>query len=369
MKLRVLAIVFSLLLLEFGATFLLYHNYRVNTVLADKSPIATIALIQRVVDKIDGAANLNSLNRNEHPEREKVTSIPYPFLIKDKVQGYKMRSGEFSILYRGTDKHPNSLFRFRVKVMQDGTRFIGSGDKRNNSSAVHIFGDSFVFGEGVNDEQTFTYLLNSKIKEAKFKLWAAPGYSLGNALLQIRETPNIFGQEDIILLFYAGYFDIRHVQAPSRIRAYGKPRKSLSDTSIKVPRFLLQNDSLKVSYTSIFCEYSGNYCNQPDPKREEMQNVTVEILREIKRLAKSKIVLVYFWGSDDEKLLDCSKIAKAEKVLVKAEELGIEVHRFDPCSFEYFVADNIAGFDSHPGPFWHYEMSKRLEPLLLNLLK
>ena len=28
--------------------------------------------------------------------------------------------------------------------------------------------------------------------------------------------------------------------------------------------------------------------------------------------------------------------------------------------FDYFISDDVVGFDPHPGPYWHYAISKKL---------
>ena len=28
--------------------------------------------------------------------------------------------------------------------------------------------------------------------------------------------------------------------------------------------------------------------------------------------------------------------------------------------FDYFISDDVVGFDPHPGPYWHYAISRKL---------
>ena len=35
-----------------------------------------------------------------------------------------------------------------------------------------------------------------------------------------------------------------------------------------------------------------------------------------------------------------------------------------PSEFDYFIRDDIEGFDPHPGPYWHYAISRRLLEVL-----
>lgn len=35
-----------------------------------------------------------------------------------------------------------------------------------------------------------------------------------------------------------------------------------------------------------------------------------------------------------------------------------------PSDFESFVRDDVAGFDAHPGPYWHHAVGRRLFDVL-----
>ena len=62
----------------------------------------------------------------------------------------------------------------KITIMTDGTRFTGSLPEQPFRH-VYVFGDSCVFGGGVNDEQTFTYLLQSVFRRSAFHLYAMGG--------------------------------------------------------------------------------------------------------------------------------------------------------------------------------------------------
>ena len=102
-----------------------------------------------------------------------------------------------------------------MTINPDGSRFVGA--PRPGKPTVYIFGDSWVFGTGVPDELTFAGRLYEALPDWNVRLLALGGYSLTQAWLTFERLKEI-GPDDIVILGYADYFDVRHVVAPSRLR-------------------------------------------------------------------------------------------------------------------------------------------------------
>ncbi len=134
---------------------------------------------------------------------------------------------------------------------------INSDGFRGKSAAAHlnshnndrektfaIVGDSFSFGLGVNDEQTFTALLNASAEntavfssgsEYSFLNYSVPGYSTDQQLLLIKKQGDKITR-NIVLVVYLGN-DIFDNMRPFPLQAeHGKPYFSLQDN-----RLLLNN--------------------------------------------------------------------------------------------------------------------------------
>lgn len=335
------------------STLIVYHRYRLNNPSLYKfSNSATITIVQRAVEKFSSPRlAINSSLSNP----DLYTVQPYPFLVADETHGFRMKAGEFTFTIRKQFNEGWKQFRYTAKVLPNLSRWLGRIDPvKSNSQKVLIFGDSFVFGEGVNDEQTFSFLLQQKYPHLDIQSFATNGYSLLNTLFSLKKIGSQLSSKDVILIGYADYFDVRHVAAPSRIRAYGEPRSQIQDVSIKLPGAMLNSDSsLRFFKVPIFCKFAGNYCSNPDPSKAYMTSVTQRIIQEIAETTKAKVILLHFWGSRDDKAL--------ANIPNNIDLLSATLDDFD-----YEIRDDILGFDFHPGPFWHYAMFQYISDYFLN---
>ena len=101
-----------------------------------------------------------------------------------------------------------------------------------------IFGDSWVYGSGVNDEQTFAFLLQQASKDMCVRLFAVAGYGMTQSFIQFHKLLDQIKQDDLVILGYADYFDVRNVVALSRLGAVRDWRKSrgLAVESLMLPK-------------------------------------------------------------------------------------------------------------------------------------
>ena len=286
---------------------------------------------------------------------EKISSDPYPFLVADEVQGYKINPGSYTFTYTKQKKGITHYFKSFVTINKNGDRFIGRSNL-NPTKNIYIFGDSFFFGEGVNDEQTFTFLLQNKFPQYKFHLLAAGGYSLTNSYMNFQKIKSKIKPNDLIILGYADYMKVRHVAAPSRLKAYGRPSSLIKNPHIMhLKANLNKNGQLSFSYVPIFCEFSNNYCNQTDPDEETMNKITEKIINTISEQSLCKVAILHFSGSE----LD---------PIIKNLDKNITLIEATNSNFDYDIRDDIMGFDPHPGPFWHYAIFKRISDNLPKII-
>jgi len=76
----------------------------------------------------------------------------------------------------GLDKFKSSFPTVKVLTDEQGLR-IGKNTEKNYKEKVFIFGDSFTFGVGLKFEDTFTGILENKIKNYDFYNFAVSSYS------------------------------------------------------------------------------------------------------------------------------------------------------------------------------------------------
>jgi hypothetical protein len=243
-------------------------------------------------------------------------------------------------------------FRHYITINPDGDRYVGEPDGPTDRD-VYVFGDSFIFGEGVNDEQTFTYLLQSRFRKTRFHLYANPGHSMSNAYLNfLRLAPKV-GPEDILLLGYAQFYDVRHVAAPERMTWWGEPHahKSIDPKSYRHVKVSLSGDSLVFDRIPLFCSLMGDYCNKPGPGQPYMDTVTARLINGIAGRTKAQVYLLHFQG-------------ELRKSMTSLLDPRIKYILAGPETFDFKYRDDINGFNPHPGPFWNHAMFRRVTDTL-----
>ncbi len=275
--------------------------------------------------------------------RPRMKSDPSPLYVSDSIQGYGMKPGTYEISFFKLQEPKSKPFTYKATILNDGSRFVGTcrPDPSKDTPHVQVYGDSFIFGEGVNDEQTFSYLLQQAHPGSNIRLFAAGGYSLANAYIDFQSIQDKFNENDIIILGYADFYALRHVAAPSRIREFGKLKPSYSSSPKHLKFDIDAKGELTYRYVPLFCDQAGDYCSQKNPERPHMDSVSARIINEITKSTKAKVYLLYMRGDKEDPLL---KLIDPSVTVVSAlrDDFPNEVH------------DTVMDYDYHPGPYWHY---------------
>lgn len=286
-------------------------------------------------------------------------TLPNPFVTSDPVLGYRAMPGKYIHTYYRRLKSDLKwrLLKVKVTINKDGSRWTGD-NKQLNAPTVYIFGDSYVFGSGVNDEHTFAYLLQQARLDLNMKLFALSGYSLTQAYLTFKTIKDTIKPNDIIILGYAHFYNIRHVVAPSFLKKKSswiqQRNPSYINTKLYNPKASLTDEAkLEFEYIQSNCLINKSYCEKPDPDSIEMNKVTAAIINYIADNSAAKVYLLHFNGNADDPVL---KLIRNRITRVSALS----------SDFDYFIQDDIKGFDPHPGPYWHYAIYRKLLDALSN---
>ena len=282
----------------------------------------------------------------------RMARIPQDFFSEDSEQGYRAKPGRYifrySRLHGGAPEHLDSV----VTINGDGTRFTGNAPAAP-ARRIYVLGDSFVFGDGVNDEQTFSFLLQSAFPRDAVHLHALSGYSWANALVTMERIKDRIQPGDIVVLGYAWYYKERHVEAPARLRAIRDwmassfPEIELSAKDRLVRARLDGASKLVLDTIPMHCKFNPDYCTGPEPTADYTDKVSKELLRSIAAKSSARIYLVHFFGPKNDPVL--------------ADLPGnVELVAATPEDFSYVMRDDIMGFDDHGGPYWHYALYSRI---------
>src|SRR5262245_20192731 len=113
-----------------------------------------------------------------------------------------------------------------------------------------------------------------------------------------------------------------------------------------LPKATIDDDgAIRISYIQQRCSENEEYCKRDDPPRSEMRRVTAALVNYIAENTKAKTFLLHFaWR-------------KKNPVLNLLDD-SVTIVSALPEDFDYFISDDVAGFDQHPGPYWHYAISR-----------
>jgi len=134
-------------------------------------------------------------------QKHRIRSSEYQdpgLLAYDSLLGWKLTPG-----WKGVHKHLDFQVSYTVNpygFRGDFSREPGGGGRR-----IAVVGDSFTFGFGVEDDETFVHLLNERSPTGHLFLnFGIPGYSTDQEYLLIRERLPRFSPDVILLVVYPG---------------------------------------------------------------------------------------------------------------------------------------------------------------------
>jgi hypothetical protein len=355
-RIRVYAVIVTVVLLgvavELMASTILLYRYRVTGTLRDGTGVLSTAVVAR-----KALAQLGVMPPSDRFEVRREVR-PRPFLVEDPYFGFVARPGVYSHIYRrrtgtGASQEWETL-PIRVTVNPDGSRWVGREPDPSHPD-VYILGNSFAFGIGVNDEQTFAYHLQMALDDRNVRLFALGGYGLVQSYLRFRLIEEQLSAQDVIVLGYADFYDVRSVAAPSRLRDIQAWTRTLDEEEQvfrMLPRAELTSDGeVRIEMISEDCRRLGDYCAQPDPDPEHMTRVSAALINAIARDSPARVFVLAMNGRPDNPIYGLlTDLVGVVSVL--PEDVG------------YFIEDDVAGFDPHPGPYWHYAVFRRLLSVL-----
>jgi hypothetical protein len=335
---------------EIFSSLALIYSYRLNGTLKDDASLLSSATL---VNK--ALVNLRLLAPGGRSDQRTVEQLPRGMFVSDNALGWSVLPGQYTVNFKHrVNSHSEwEVLPTKVTINDDRSRWTGvvSDPVKPN---IYIFGDSAVFGWGVNDEQTFAYHLQMARPDYNVKLFAVAGYGLVHNYLHFLQMKEGICPNDIVVIGYADYYDPRNVAAPSRLRAIDADLKSHFPGGITAradkytPRAeLREGDHLALSLVEQDCEEIVDYCKQPDPPQPYLAAVSARLINEMSRSAAAQTIVLHIDGSKSNPVF--GTLDKNIKLVSALKE-----------DFGYFIQDTVMDFDRHPGPYWHYAISRKL---------
>lgn len=158
-------------------------------------------------------------------QRQSVESSEYMepgMIVYDAQLGWKLKP-------YWSGKHHHYDYDVEYNINREGFR---DDDTAIKKGSISVVGDSFSFGLGVNDQETFVSILNKKHNK-KFYNLSVPGYSTDQQLLLINRHRNDIG-EHVLLVVYLGNDIFDNMRSYPLQADHGKPFFRLTDDMLRL---------------------------------------------------------------------------------------------------------------------------------------
>ena len=337
---------------ELSSSLVLIYHYRLNGKLRgdDVSLLSSVSLVTKAL-----------VDLGLFPPRDSDEWLPHGMVVSDNSLGWTLRPGKYTwnFKHRANPFGDWDILSTKVTINDDRSRWTGAAADPLKPN-IYIFGDSAVFGTGVNDEQTFAYYIQMARPNYNVKLMAVPGYGLVHNYMRFLQVQKDIHPNDIVIIGYAEYYDIRNVAAPSVIRETEVHYKSLfpGDLPPRQDEFtpkaeLTDGGHLTIRLVEQNCAVLVDYCKQQDPSRSYLMAVSARLINEMGGSAATRTILLHIDAAHPT-------LASKSNPIFGVIDKNIELISALQEDFGYFMEDWILYFNDHPGPYWHYAISRKL---------
>lgn len=232
---------------------------------------------------------------------------------------------------------------------------------------VLLLGDSYIFGEGVNDSGSLGWILQTLMPTSHVYNFARGGTGNVHQVIQLKDalTENRLIPKEIfkrleggyVLLGYGDYYQMRNVAAPSWLRSMNQwmhCAKYPQKISTITPRANLDASGRSLSFTPVDWLNLNSKSREVDPSADYQEKATILLLTDainsIRQL-KAKPVIGFISGTDHDKVYRW-----AISNHIKVVDLRPNTQRYD--------LDNLNPYDGHPGYLAHQTWASRIAEAL-----
>jgi hypothetical protein len=293
-----------------------------------------VALVQRAYDKIRGINHLVRMSIDHGPL----------FAVNDTL-GFTMLPGRYKV----TEHFEGRKHVFDLTVADTGRRATSYLPVKA-SKRLFITGDSALFGWGVDDEATVSWLMQSRLPDYEVVNLSLNSYSTVHALLQLQGIVPQVGPDDIVILEYHAATNALNVANPGFLQKFlNGYEMQLGDTAqlraMKVPFGGIDaGGGFSVGRIRLSCavEAPTPECEHPSLSTEKEHQVTERAFDEIIALNIRHLLVAFLSGPDDD------------PVIVHLRSRGLTIA--DLRTVDGVPDDtDVIPTDKHSGPFWHHQ--------------
>jgi hypothetical protein len=278
---------------------------------------------------------------------------------KHPLLGYANLPGKFHVTLSGGH-------RWKVTHLSHGlraTHLVQSGKRKRSKKEIWILGCSFTYGWGVNDNETFTWLLQEQLPNYEVVNFGVCGYGTMHSLIQFREALKEREKPVTAVIVYASFHDERNTM----LRSWRKACVRSSNLQGHFPYARLDADgNLQIFHDqkyfhefpfmrrSALMHQIEQYYNRVEDRYYCSHEVTKAIMKDFARSCRENSIslVVASVESDPDMLQFCEKEgAQTIDISVDLKQRG-----------------NAIPGDGHPTARVHRQYAQKLEPLLRNVI-
>jgi hypothetical protein len=231
--------------------------------------------------------------------RAVITNLRGPLLHETDAQlGYRLRSG--------LDVCDNRYGRtWCFTTDQEGRRTIPGNPSRGQAKTVVVLGDSFAFGVGVDDDQTFA----ARLAESGFHVvnLAVQGYGTHQQLITFRRLLKSTRADFVVTLTYRN--DVTDVVSSFQNMRH-QPTASLAEGQLRIDEFRPPIVDFLIDY-SYLAALSRYPFNQPKRHSGDGPAIVAECLKAIETDARDSGIMPVFFAHDLEHSENGSRLLEA----------------------------------------------------------
>jgi len=158
----------------------------------------------------------------------------------DPELGWTNRAGVYNMVAPGGAKF--SYTNWTGGRRATATQQPAAGDQR---SRLVFLGDSYVYGYGLSDNETFAWLVQQRHPELEVANHGTPGYGTYQSLLTMQRILSASRPASSIIYLFNGFHELRNAADPTWIRAQQR-----SANGVFFPYAILKNGSLEARRTN-----------------------------------------------------------------------------------------------------------------------
>ena len=196
------------------------------------------------------------------PNVYKIDSEPSFALSPHHQLGFALNPGTFSITI-------NDGLTYTCTHTADSQRITSHIGYSDSLPKLHIYGCSLTYGMGVDDRQTYPYLLQQELPSYKVQNYAVPGYGTIQCLLQLQQNIRNGNIPEIVVLNYTMHHDARNCLSPVQRQRWkeafvtSKGHSSELFRQSSIPKVQLTKDSWQIEQVTM----EGIYTHWPGRER------------------------------------------------------------------------------------------------------